>query len=84
MKINYSSTDNLWNEDYMADEMSVYDKDDHCVGSEHVGPLCECPEDAIIGRDLISCNTIIEYMKLAYEAGKNGEEFIVEELEWEE
>ncbi len=42
-----------------------------------VYPLCECPEDAIIGRDLISCEEIADLMKLAYEAGKNGEKFDV-------
>lgn len=42
-----------------------------------VSSLCECPEDAIIGRDLISCNDIANYMKEAYEAGKRGEEFTI-------
>lgn len=32
-------------------------------------------EDAFIGRDLIDCEHIIKYMKLAYKAGKNNEEF---------
>lgn len=40
-----------------------------------VGPLCECPEDAIIGRDLVSCCDVAEYMRQAYEAGKRGEVF---------
>lgn len=44
----------------------------------HVFPLCESPEDAIIGRCLISCSEIAEYMKLAFEAGKRGEEFEIE------
>lgn len=51
---------------------------------EHSGfsvyPLCECPEDAIIGRDLISCNEIAEAMKIAYEAGKAGEDFLIEKV----
>ena len=79
MKITYSITENLWDEDYIADEMSVEDKDGNNIGNEYVGPLCECPEDAIIGRDLISCGDIIKYMKKAYEAGVNGEELIIEE-----
>lgn len=46
----------------------------------YVSPLCECPEDAIIGRSLISCCEIFKYMKLAYEAGKNGEELELLEI----
>lgn len=44
-----------------------------------VYPLYECPEDAIIGRSLVSCRDVIEFMRLAYAAGKRGEEFVVEE-----
>jgi hypothetical protein len=40
-----------------------------------VYPLYECPEDAIIGRDLVSCNEVVNFMRQAYEAGKNGDEF---------
>jgi len=36
------------------------------------------PEDMTLNRDLHSCYGIISLMKEAYEAGKNGEEFIVE------
>jgi hypothetical protein len=46
----------------------------------HVYPLYECPEDAIIGRDLVSCAEIATFMRQAYEAGKNGEEFMCEEV----
>lgn len=42
--------------------------------------LCECPEDAMIGRGLISCAEIATYMRQAHEAGKNGEEFEIEEI----
>lgn len=57
--------------------MSVQ-KDDLTILKElQVNALCECPEDATIERDLVSCNDILEYMKLAYEAGKNGEPFTV-------
>lgn len=35
----------------------------------------DCPEDAIIGRGLVSCIEIVKYMRMAYEAGKNGEAF---------
>lgn len=40
-----------------------------------VYPLYECPEDAIIGRDLVSCSEVVGFMRRAYEAGKNEEEF---------
>lgn len=82
MKIVYSQTENVY-DDLAADEMRVYDNEGKHIDSEYVGPLCECPEDAIIGRDLISCDTIINYMRMAYEAGVNGEPFVVEEVEWD-
>ena len=44
---------------------------------ESACPLCECPEDATLERDLISCSRIAELMELAHIAGKNGEDFIV-------
>lgn len=40
-----------------------------------VRPLCESPEDAIIGRDLVSCWEIANLMKRAYLASKEGQEF---------
>lgn len=76
MKIIFrSSTDS----DYLVRERMDID------GKEalYVGPLCECPEDAIIGRDLVSCTDVIAYMRRAFEAGKNGEDLIVENGEWE-
>lgn len=83
MRVIYSATENVY-DDLAADEMTLMDDEGNRIGHEYVGPLCECPEDAIIGRDLISCNTIISYMKKAYNAGKNGEEFVIENKEWEE
>lgn len=68
------------NEDYERREVMHIDG----VYRESVGPLCECPEDAIIGRSLISCKTIAGYMRKAYEAGKNGETFECELVEGEE
>jgi hypothetical protein len=44
----------------------------------HVYPLCESPEDAIIGRGLVSCSEVAEFMKKAYDAGRRGEEFDIE------
>jgi len=40
-----------------------------------VYPLCEYPEDATIERDLISCHEIVEFMQIAYRAGKSGDGF---------
>ena len=44
-----------------------------------IHPLCDCPEDAIIGRDLIDGFQIADFMKLAHEAGKRGEDFEISE-----
>lgn len=38
-----------------------------------VSGLSECPEDAIIGRDLVDCCQVSRFMAQAYKAGKNGE-----------
>lgn len=40
-----------------------------------------CPEDATFNRDLSFVYSIPALMKMAYEAGKNGEEFSVESKE---
>jgi hypothetical protein len=45
---------------------------------EIVGSLSECPEDAIIGRDLVSCSDIAKYIRLGYDAAKRGEELSIE------
>lgn len=37
----------------------------------HVGPLCDCPEDAIIGRDLVSAADVARFMELAYNEAKD-------------
>ena len=37
-------------------------------------PLNEYPEDAIIERDLVSCDEVVDLMIEAYNAGKNGED----------
>ena len=68
MKIEITCGNNYDGNDW--EEMTINGKDACSVYP------CE-PEDAIIGRDLISCQDIVEYMKRAYEAGKNGEKFEV-------
>ncbi|NUJ16248.1 hypothetical protein FKN04_06440 [Bacillus glycinifermentans] len=46
-----------------------------------VYPLNECPEDAFLERDLGFTYDIPTLMRAAYEAGKNGEDFVFEEEE---
>ena len=41
-----------------------------------VCPLYECPEDAIIGRDLVDCDDIQGWIEYGYDAAKNGDELI--------
>jgi hypothetical protein len=38
------------------------------------------PEDSNLSRSFSDCYSIVDLMEKAYLAGKNGEEFIVEEL----
>lgn len=38
-----------------------------------VGGLSECPEDAIIGRDLVDCCQVSQFMAEAHKAGVAGE-----------
>ena len=42
----------------------------------NIGNLCECPEDAIIGRGLIDADDIMSYMEEAYKLGGKGKEVI--------
>jgi hypothetical protein len=46
-------------------------------GVVSIYPLCDCPEDAIIGRILVSGDDIISLMRSAYEEGLAGGEFEV-------
>lgn len=57
----------------------------------HVYNLCECPEDAMIGRDLFDANQFLDALKLGIELGRKGYSDIEftdknreEELEYEE
>lgn len=42
-------------------------------------PLYDCPEDATLERDMSFVYEIPDLMRQAYEAGKNGEPFVVTE-----
>lgn len=55
-------------EDYVRHELRINEKYYHSIGA-----LCECPEDAIIGRSLVDGNDLIAAIKLGYDAAKNGE-----------
>lgn len=46
-----------------------------------VFPLCEMPEDAIIGRGLLDCEDIVIWMERAYNAGLAGLDFNVRYIE---
>lgn len=71
MKINITITEDGDNQQIQT--MAIDGKKRLCVF-----PLCECPEDAIIGRALVSCKAVSSFMMEAYNAGKNGDEFTVE------
>lgn len=58
---------------YPAEDMVITDRNN--THTLYVHSLCETPEDAIIGRDLISCQEIASLMKLAHAAGSRGEVF---------
>lgn len=64
---------------YLRQELVIDGKE-----RQYVGPLCECPEDAIIGRDLVSCRDIADFMKEAFEAGKRDEEWLFQMAPFED
>ena len=55
-------------------DININDKHVFCIGEDE-------PEDMTFGRTLNDCLKITNLLKMAYDAGKNGEEFILEELE---
>ena len=65
--------------DYNKDERQevlINDEEEWTISS-----LCECPEDAIIGRSLIDGSDLLRAIRLGWEAGKSGEALEVEEIE---
>lgn len=36
-------------------------------------PLCDCPEDAIVGRGLVDADDLVSAIKAGFDAAKNGE-----------
>jgi hypothetical protein len=75
-------TVNTWESDYdnlRSESMKINGKQ-----GLRVHPLCECPEDAIIGRDLVSCCDVAELMAKAHAAGAAGEPFEYDVIEGED
>ena len=66
----------------------VKDENDKTIDEVGIQSLSECPEDAIIGRDLIDGDDLISFIKLGYKAGKEGFELNIEHKNvgdiWEE
>ena len=52
----------------LTEEMYIDDKE-----VLHAFPLYECPEDATLERDMISCSDVVALMKEAWIAGSEGE-----------
>jgi len=46
--------------------------------------LGECPEDAIIGRDLVDGHDIVDFIQMGYDVAKRGETLEVEIKEGKE
>ena len=66
-------------DDSPSHDLVVLDSEDKWITSYYIHSLSECSEDAIIGRDLIDGYDLINIAKIAWEAGKRGEDFILEE-----
>lgn len=47
-------------------------------------PLYECPEDATLERDMVSCSDVATLMYKAYQAGVEGESFSLDTIQGEE
>lgn len=60
-------------EDFEEHQLEIDGKKDRCIA-----PLSECPEDAIVGRDLVDGHDIIAYIRMGFDAAKRGEELEVE------
>jgi hypothetical protein len=72
IRIEYGQRDDYvnWQEMFIDGDSVLFVKD-----------LWETPEDACLGRDLVSPSQVVYFMKKAFGAGRRGEEFTVEEVE---
>lgn len=59
-------------DDYLGliHSQSMYSKD--CTLGYYVQNLTDCPEDAIIGRDLVTAEEIINYIKFGMKLAQEG------------
>lgn len=65
----------LENYDYYKDgidSQSLFWNHDNFKGKFQVGDLCECPEDAIIGRDLFTADDFIDAVRFGMDLAKKG------------
>jgi len=74
--------------DYSTSHRLIVKDGAKIIREEGISPLSECPKDAIIGRDLIDGDDLINFIKLGYKAGKEGFELNFEYKDvddiWEE
>lgn len=68
MKIKLTISTNWGSSDSPKHELTIDGKHNRSIG-----PLCDCPEDAIIGRDLIDGYHLIRYIQMGYDAAQRGE-----------
>lgn len=69
-----------FDEDYWCDSsFGISLETENYNSSFAIGNLTECPEDAILGRDLSFVYDVYEMILAAYNAGKNGEPLIIKE-----
>lgn len=67
-------TETSWERDWEQHYKVLVEKDGKKIEGFSAGPLCECPEDATLGRDLGYAFSAVDFMRIGYEAGKSGEE----------
>lgn len=63
-------------------DVVVKDDNDKLLGSAEI--IAGEPEDAVFYRDLGGAYSIVKLMRIAYEAGKNGESFNYEFVDYSE
>lgn len=79
MKIIETIRKGEYDEDYSIDIKVVTEK-----GEKSVSFGSGEPEDMTLGRDLSGAYSISDLIEMAYEAGKNGEDFAFEQKEVED
>ena len=52
--------------------LKAIDENGATVEEWYVSDLSECPEDAIIGRDLVDCDDIMSAIQFGFNLAKNG------------